>query len=65
MQEKKIKEKDTTRKRKFPIGWFLPVAAFAFFVGHFWSYIPVVHGIISLFVFSQFFAGLSGTLLLQ
>jgi hypothetical protein len=48
-------------KKKFPFGWLLPVAALSFFVGHFWSYLPVVHGIVSLFVFSKYLAGLSGT----
>lgn len=50
--------------KKFPVGWLLPVAALGFFLGHFWSYIPGFRGIVSLFVFSKFLAGLSGTHLL-
>ncbi len=50
-----------TGKKKFPIGWLLTVAALSFFLGHFWSYVPVARGIVSLFVFSKFLAGLSGT----
>jgi len=42
-----------TGKRKFAIGWLLPVAALSFFLGHFWSYLPVVRGIVSLFVISK------------
>ena len=53
--------KNTNGKKKFPIGWLLPVAALSFFLGHFWSYIPGVRGIVSLFVFSKFLAGLCGT----
>jgi hypothetical protein len=52
---------DMNGKRKFPIGWLLLVAAWSFFLGHFWSYLPVFHGIVSLFVFSKFLAGLGGT----
>jgi hypothetical protein len=52
---------DMNGKRKFPIGWLLLVAALSFFLGHFWSYLPVFHGIVSLFVFSKFLAGLGGT----
>jgi len=33
----------------------VPVAALSFFLGHFWSYVPVVRGIVSLFVISKFF----------
>jgi hypothetical protein len=52
---------DMNAKKKFPMGWLLLVAALSFFVSHFWSYIPVVRGIVSLFVFSHFLAGLTGT----
>ncbi|HEV2195181.1 MAG TPA: hypothetical protein VGR55_06345 [Candidatus Acidoferrum sp.] len=52
-------------KKKFSIGWLLPVAALSLFLGHFWSYIPAFHGIVSLFVFSKFLAGLCGTPFLQ
>jgi len=48
-------------KKKFPMGWLLLLASLSFFVSHFWSYIPVVRGIISLLVFSNFVAGLTGT----
>jgi hypothetical protein len=48
-------------KKKFPIGLLVPVAALVLFLGHFWTYLPVVRGIFSLFVFSKFLAGLSGT----
>ena len=44
-------------KKKFPIGWLLPVAALTFFLGHFWSYIPVVRGVVSLFVVSKILTG--------
>jgi len=44
-------------KKKFPIGWFLPVAALGLFLGHFWSYAPVVRGIVSLFVLSKILTG--------
>lgn len=47
----------TTGTKKFPIGWLLPVAALSFLVGHFWSYLPVVHGIVSLFVLSKVLTG--------
>ena len=43
-----------TVSKKFPIGWLLPVAALSFFLGHFWSYLPVARGIVSLFVISKF-----------
>ena len=56
-----MNSKNMTSKKKFPIAWLLPVAALSFFLGHFWSYIPVVRGIVSLFVFSRFLAGLCGT----
>jgi hypothetical protein len=52
---------DMNGKKKFPMGWLLLVAALSFFVSHFWSYIPVVRGIVSLLVFSKFLAGLTGT----
>jgi hypothetical protein len=45
---------EMTGKKKFPIGWLLAVAALSFFLGLFWSYIPVVRGIVSLFVISKF-----------
>jgi len=44
-------------KKRFPIGWILPVAALTFFLGHFWSYIPVVRGVVSLFVVSKILTG--------
>jgi len=47
--------KNINGKKKFPMGWLVPVAALSFFLGHFWSYVPVVRGIISLFVISKFF----------
>ncbi len=46
--------KEMSRKKKFPIGWLVPVAALTFFLGHFWSYVPVIRGIVSLFVISKF-----------
>jgi hypothetical protein len=49
--------KNTNGKKKFPIGWILPVAALTFFLGHFWSYIPVVRGVVSLFVLSKILTG--------
>lgn len=57
--------KNMNGKKKFPMGWLLPVAPLCFFLGHFWSYIPAFHGIVSLFVFSKFLAGLCGTHFLQ
>lgn len=48
-------------KKKFPTGWLLSVVALGLFLGHFWSYISAFHGIVSLFVFSKFLAGVSGT----
>lgn len=56
-----MKGKNMNGKKKFPMGWLLPVAALSLFLGHFWSHMPVFHGIVSLFVFSKFLAGLSGT----
>jgi hypothetical protein len=53
----KKSSKNLNGKRKFPIGWLLPVAALSFFLGHFWSYIPVVRGIVSLFVLSKILTG--------
>jgi len=47
-------ERTDSGKKKFPFGWLLPVAPLSFFVGYFWSYLPVVHGIVSLFVISKF-----------
>ncbi|HEY6946488.1 MAG TPA: hypothetical protein VI431_15220 [Candidatus Acidoferrum sp.] len=44
-------------KKKSPIGWLFPVAALGFFLGHFWSYVPVVRGIVSLFVVSKILTG--------
>ena len=64
MKGKKTTGQNIASKKKFPIGWLLSVAALSFFLGHFWSYIPVVRGIVSLFVFSKFLAGLGGTHLL-
>jgi hypothetical protein len=49
--------KSMNGKRKFPIGWLLPVAALSFFLGHFWSYFPVVRGIVSLFALSKILTG--------
>lgn len=57
--------KNLNGKRKFPMGWLLPVAALSFFLGHFWSYIPVVRGIVSLFALSKILTGTTpGTFLL-
>jgi len=47
--------KNINGKKKFPMGWLVLVAALSFFLGHFWSYVPVVRGIVSLFVISKFF----------
>jgi hypothetical protein len=44
-------------RKRFPIGWLLPVAALSFFLGHFWSYIPVVRGIVWLFLLSKILTG--------
>lgn len=44
-------------KKKFPIGWLLLVAALSFLLGHFWSYVPFVRGIVSLFVLSRILTG--------
>lgn len=49
--------KNMNAKKKFPIGWLLPVAALSFFLGHFWSYIPVLRGIVSLFALSKTLMG--------
>lgn len=49
--------KNMNGKKKFPIGWLLPVAVLSFFLGHFWSYIPVVRGIFSLFVLAKILTG--------
>ena len=54
-------ERAGSERKRFPIGWLLPVVALGFFLGHFWSYVPVVRGIVPLLVFSKFFGGLSGT----
>jgi len=43
-----------TGKKKFPFAWLLPLAGLSVFFGHFWSYVPVVRGIVSLFVISKF-----------
>ena len=66
MNGKNINGTNTTgkNKKKFPLGWLLPVAALSLFLGLFCSYIPAFHGIVSLFVFSRFLAGLCGTQLL-
>ena len=60
-----MNDKNMNGKKKFPMAWFLPVAVLGIFLGHFWSYIPAFHGIVSLFVFSKFLAGLCGTNFLQ
>ena len=49
--------KNMNGKKKFPIGWLLPVVALSFFLSHFWSYIPVVRAIVSLFVLSKIVTG--------
>lgn len=56
-----IASKTISGKKKFPIGWLLPVAVLSFFLAQFWSFEPVFRGIVSLFVFSKFLAGLCGT----
>lgn len=53
-----------SRKKKFPIGWLLVVAAVSLFLGLFWNYVPVVRGIVGLFVVSKFFMGMTGVHLL-
>lgn len=49
------------RRKKFPMGWLLPVAVLSFFLAQVWSFAPVFRGIVSVFVFSKFLAGLCGT----
>lgn len=55
--------KNTTDKKRFPMGWLFLMAVVILFLGLFWNYLPV-GGIVSLFVFSKFLAGLCGTHLL-
>lgn len=57
----KVASNKIAGKEKFPIGWLLPVAVLSFFLAQVWSYAPVFRGIVSLFVFSKFLAGLWGT----
>ena len=59
-----MNDKTTTGKKKFSIGWLFLVAAVGLFLGHFWNYGPVVHGIIGLFVVSKFFMSMTGMHLL-
>ena len=56
--------KSTTYKKKFPMGWLFLVATVSLFLGVIWNYMPAARGIVSLFVFSKFLAGLCGTHLL-
>ena len=53
-------DRASSGKKKFPIGWLLPVAVLSFFLAQVWSYAPVFRGIVSLFVFSKFLVGLCG-----
>lgn len=59
-----MSSKNMTDKKKFPMGWVFLVAAVSLFLGHFWNYLPVVRGIVGLFVVSKFFMGMTGAHLL-
>ena len=51
-------------KKKFPMGWLFLAFSVSLFLGQFWNYMPVVRGIVGLFVVSKFFVGMSGVHLL-